>query len=258
MSSITNTKDEIKKGEIIFHGIPFHSLKNEIIENILDENIKNSRESNHISITNTESMYYANKYLKHKDYIRRATFSFCDGVGIVKLARFKGKFIERYHGPDFMNDVCRGGQSRGWRHYFLGGKPKVVEQLANNLLKKYPQMITAGTYSPPYRELTTAEEENIIHAINQSNADILWVGLGLLKQERWIAKYKNKLNVPWIVGVGAAFDFHSGNRHRAPQWIRDIGFEWLYRLIREPRMFKRNINSMIFLFNAMINKSNLE
>lgn len=258
MSSTDNKIDEIKKGEIIFRGIPFHSIKKEIIVKILDDNIKTDRVNNHISITNTESMYYANKYPEHRDYIIRATFSFCDGVGIVHAARFKNKFIKRYHGSDFMDDVCRYGQTLGWRHFFLGGKPEVIETLSNNLLTKYPRMILAGTYSPPYRELNTVEEDHIIRVINQSNADMLWVGLGLLKQERWIDKHKNRLNVPWNVGVGAAFDFHSGNKARAPIWIRNIGFEWLYRLIREPRMFKRNINSMIFLLNTLIHKSNLE
>ena len=90
----------------------------------------------------------------------------------------------------------------------------------------------------------------MIDAINAAEPDIVWIGLGLLKQERWIEKYKSRIKAPWLIGVGAAFDYHAGTARWAPPWIRSIGLEWLYRLCFEPRMFVRNYRSAKFMFNA--------
>lgn len=107
---------------------------------------------------------------------------------------------------------------------------------------------TAGTLCPPFRELTGEEEDKMIDLINESNADIVWVGLGLLKQERWIKKYKDRIDAISFSGVGAAFDFHSGNVRWAPIWVRKIGLEWFYRLICEPKRWRRYIDIPRFLF----------
>jgi N-acetylglucosaminyldiphosphoundecaprenol N-acetyl-beta-D-mannosaminyltransferase len=127
----------------------------------------------------------------------------------------------------------------------------VAEMLATRLKARFPELEIAGTFCPPFRVMTLEEEEEMIREINESNADVIWVGLGLLKQERWIETYRDRLNVPWLVGVGAAFDYHAGTARWAPAWIRGIGFEWLYRLYFEPRMLIRNIYSFIFLLEAM-------
>ena len=111
-------------------------------------------------------------------------------------------------------------------------------------------MITAGTFCPPFRPMTSHEERKMIDQINAAHPDILWVGLGLLKQERWIAEHLDKINVPWMIGVGAGFDFTAGTVKRAPDPFRRVGMEWLYRLCFEPRMFKRNIWSYAFMFQA--------
>ena len=112
------------------------------------------------------------------------------------------------------------------------------------LTEKYPGLIAAGSYSPPFRELTPEEDQIVIDLINEAKPDILWVGLGLLKQERWVEEHLGKIQVPWMVGVGAAFDFHAGTIKRAPKFFRNIGLEWLYRLAFEPRMFIRNLYSL--------------
>ena len=135
--------------------------------------------------------------------------------------------------------------------FFLRGKKGVPELLSKELTKKNPGLITAGTFSPPFRLLTQKEDEEIIEEINKANPDILWVGLGLLKQERWIAEHLGKIKVPWMVGVGAAFDFNAGTIKRAPKFFREFGLEWLYRLAFEPRMLIRNYYSLLLFFQII-------
>lgn len=231
--------------------IAVHSCDEKKIFVKMKETIDSLEKLNYISITNTESMYYAEKIPEHKHYINNATFSLCDGMGSVIAGKFHGKDIKRFHGPDFMIKVCDYGQKEGWKHFFYGGKEGVADILIENLLKEYPDMQVVGSFCPPFRELTKDEEQDMIEYIKKTEPDIIWVGLGLLKQEAWIAKYQNDIEVPWAVGVGAAFDFYAGTVKRAPKIFQKFGLEWLYRLSKEPRMFKRNMNSFAFMFKAI-------
>jgi N-acetylglucosaminyldiphosphoundecaprenol N-acetyl-beta-D-mannosaminyltransferase len=199
----------------------------------------------YISITNTESLYHATKITSHFQYISNATFSCCDGVAVVLAGKMLGYTIPRLHGPDLMVKCCEFGVTRGWRHFFYGGKKGIPETITRNFATTFPGFKTVGCYSPPFRPLNFHEDDKIIEMINRAKPDILWVGLGLLKQERWIYEHLGKINVPWMIGVGAAFDFHAGSVKRAPKFYRDIGLEWLYRVISEPRMIRRNLYSAL-------------
>ena len=205
------------------------------------------REKGYISITNTESVYHATSNPEHLAIINNADFSCCDGIGLVIAGRFLGSVIPRLHGPDLMLKCCDYGLERKWRHFFYGGKESVPELLSANLAGRFPGLTIGGAYSPPFRSLTLEEDQEIIKLITQAKPDILWVGLGLLKQEKWIADHLGKIDVPWMVGVGAAFDFHAGTIKRAPLAFQKIGLEWLYRLAFEPRMFVRNLRSFSIL-----------
>jgi N-acetylglucosaminyldiphosphoundecaprenol N-acetyl-beta-D-mannosaminyltransferase len=148
--------------------------------------------------------------------------------------------------------VCEYGEKRGWRHFFYGGNEGVADLMAEKLKEKFPGLITAGTYFPPFRPLTLEEDKEVVDLINQARPDIVWVGLGLLKQEQWIADHLNKIDVPWMVGVGGAFDYHSRAIPWAPNWIQAIGMEWLFRIILQPRQrFKRYHWSYVFMFEAI-------
>jgi N-acetylglucosaminyldiphosphoundecaprenol N-acetyl-beta-D-mannosaminyltransferase len=232
-------------------GIAVHSCDENLILSEMERIIRKGDIFNHIAITNTESMYFAEKIPGHMAYINSAAFSLCDGMGSVIAGKFQGHEIKRFHGPDFMLQVCEFGQDKGWKHFFYGGKEGVADILVENLKKKYPDLDVVGTFCPPFRELSTKEEKEMIAYIKAKKPDIIWVGLGLLKQEKWIAKYQNQIEVPWAVGVGAAFDFYAGTVKRAPQIFQKFGMEWLYRLSKEPRMFKRNMNSFLFMFKAI-------
>jgi len=230
--------------------IPVHSVPHDSVLSSMATHISSRAGSQHICITNTESMFFALRNSAHREYIDRSTFSLCDGMGIVIAGRAGGKKIQRFNGPILLEKSAEFGVSKGWRHFFCGGREGVADTLSSKLANKYPGLQVAGTYCPPFRDLTVDEERAMLEAINAAKPDIVWVGLGLLKQESWIAKYKDRIDAPWLIGVGAAFDYHAGTARWAPAWIRKIGLEWLYRLWFEPRMLVRNLRSARFMFNA--------
>jgi N-acetylglucosaminyldiphosphoundecaprenol N-acetyl-beta-D-mannosaminyltransferase len=195
------------------------------------------RECGHfISITNTETMYYGLRDGTIGSHIRDADFSLCDGVGVIVAGWAWGHRIERFTGPVLQLMASDFGRAHGWRHFFYGGKEGVPEEMARRLTERYPGLIVCGTYSPSFRGLTHEEDDRVIAMINDCEPDIVWVGLGLLKQERWIQEHLKRVHAPWMVGVGAAFDYHSGAVPWAPPMARSIGAEWIFRLLREPRL----------------------
>ncbi len=156
-------------------------------------------------------------------------------------------------GAELLEAVCRSGETKGLRHYFYGGKPGVAEAMIKNLRAKYPNMEVAGFYSPPFRRLTEEEDDEIVRDINHLEAQIVWVGLSTPKQEIWMSEHVGKIHGATLIGVGAAFDFHSGAVSRAPEWMRSSGFEWVYRICSEPRrLFPRYVKIVPwFLINTV-------
>jgi exopolysaccharide biosynthesis WecB/TagA/CpsF family protein len=152
-------------------------------------------------------------------------------------------------------NLCDSGREYGLRHYFYGGAPGVAEELTRRLCDAFPGLEVVGRDSPPFRPLSAEEDAAAIARINEREPDVLWVGLGAPKQERWMADHVDSVQVPIMIGVGAAFDFHSGNIKWAPRWIRLLGMEWAYRLVRAPgRLWKRNLDSPLFLFHVLLQK----
>lgn len=252
-TSANHVKPASNFRNILIDNIPFSCASwGEILES-MDSRPYGSR--NYISITNTESLHFAFNNLDHRKYIQGASFSCCDGVGILLAAKRNGFTIPRLHGPDLLLKCCEFGQLKGWKHFFYGGKQGVPELLSRNLKTKYPKMRIVGAHSPPFRKLTKAEDAKIIEMINDSGADIVWVGLGLLKQEKWIIDHLPKSNARWMIGVGAAFDFHAGTVTRAPRWVQAIGLEWFYRAILEPRMWIRHARAFRAFSKILINKN---
>jgi N-acetylglucosaminyldiphosphoundecaprenol N-acetyl-beta-D-mannosaminyltransferase len=172
-----------------------------------------------------------------------------DGMIIVWLLKAMGhRHVNRVYGPDLLLEVCKYSVHLGWSHYFYGGGPGVADKLSQKLYEQFPGLQISGCYSPPFYPLTKSEDEKIIHKLNESNADIIWIGLGSPKQEEWIAKHRSLLSSPVLVGVGAAFDFLSGVKPQAPRWVQRNGLEWLYRLSKEPRrLWRRYIEYPKFL-----------
>jgi N-acetylglucosaminyldiphosphoundecaprenol N-acetyl-beta-D-mannosaminyltransferase len=147
----------------------------------------------------------------------------------------------RVYGPDLMARYCERAALTGARMFLYGGRNQgALVQLALNLRTRYPGLNIVGGYAPPFRPLTGEEEDFILDEINRSQADVVWVGIGVPKQEKWMAAMRPRLKAPVLVGVGAAFDFHAGLVPQAPSWMQSMGLEWAYRLLQEPgRLWKR-------------------
>ena len=192
-----------------------------------------------------------------RNIIANASLVYPDGISVASIAQSHIKRpVSRVSGPSFLLQACEYGVKHQWRHFFLGGAEGVAEKMVRNLQEKYPKMQVAGYYSPPFREMTEEEEKDLKKMIEDSHPDLLWVGLGGPKQEFWIRKHLNKINVPVMLGVGAAFDFHSGNRPWAPPFIRKIGAEWIYRNITGGKnIIKRTREGcLIVLYHVLKNK----
>lgn len=159
-----------------------------------------------------------------------------DGMPLVWLSKLRSKLkIGRVCGSDLLDAMCRAGEAKNLRHFFYGGKPGVPEAMAHKLKAKYSGLCVVGFYSPPFRRLTDEEDNIVVDYINQSGAQIVWVGLSTPKQEFWMHDHVGRIQGATLLGVGAAFDFHSGSIARAPKWLQNLGLEWFHRLLSEPR-----------------------
>ncbi|HLU28799.1 MAG TPA: WecB/TagA/CpsF family glycosyltransferase [Glycomyces sp.] len=173
-----------------------------------------------------------------------------DGMPMVWAGRRAGaEWMDRVYGPDLMLNVLGRAAERGWSSFLYGGKDGVPELLARKLAERIPGVTIAGAYSPPFRPLTEAEDAEIVDRINDSGAQLVWVGLSTPKQERWMAAHRDRLTAPALFGVGAAFDFHAGLVPQAPSWMQRRGLEWFYRLTKEPRRLWRRylVNNPAYL-----------
>lgn len=168
-------------------------------------------------------------------------FNVPDGMPLVWLGKLRGmRLNKRLYGPDVMQAFCATAAQKGYRHYFYGGARGVPERLAANLKNEFAGTVIAGCFSPPFRPLTKREDDDAVQRINDAQPDILWVGLGCPKQEKWAFEHRSVLKVPIIASVGQAFDIHSGRIAQAPAWMRNNGLEWIFRLMSNPRrLWKR-------------------
>jgi N-acetylglucosaminyldiphosphoundecaprenol N-acetyl-beta-D-mannosaminyltransferase len=159
-----------------------------------------------------------------------------DGMPMVWMGKLSGhKEMKRVYGPDLMLKVCEWSERSGCRHFFFGGAEGVASALKASLTKRFPALQVVGCYTPPFRALNAQEVLELQRQVAEARPDILWVGLSTPKQEKFMAEFLPKLDVTLMVGVGAAFDFHTGRVRQAPGWIQRSGLEWFYRMCCEPR-----------------------
>lgn len=175
-----------------------------------------------------------------------------DGAGVVLAARLLGTpLTARVAGADFFAAVTQRAETRGGlKVFFLGSSEPVLARIVARHSREYPHVTVCGTYAPPFKsEFTEAETAAMIAAVNAAKPHILWVGMTAPKQERWIHENRTRLNAGVIGAIGAVFDFYAGTKQRAPQWICDLGLEWLPRLVREPRRLWRRsfVSAPIFV-----------
>lgn len=171
-----------------------------------------------------------------------AAFTVPDGQPLAWALRALGHDIDsRVYGPELMARACERAARSGQRHYLYGGRDQsALFKLTLRLRQRFPGLRIVGGYSPPFRAMSEAELDAVAADINRARPDVVWVGIGVPKQEKWMAAMRDRLDAPVLVGVGAAFDFHAGLVPQAPGWMQRHGLEWLYRLKQEPRrLWKR-------------------
>lgn len=190
-----------------------------------------------------------------KKVYEKADLILTDGQPLVWFSRlYRTKIKEKISGSDLFPRLCKMAAQRNFTMFFLGAAEGVAAKAAKNLTHKYPGLQVVGTYSPPRGfEKNPVELKKAIDIVHAKQPDILIVGLGAPKQEKFMYYNKEKLGVPVSLGLGASLDFEAGNVKRAPKWMRNIGMEWLYRLAKEPkRMFKRYIIDDMLIFKLLI------
>jgi len=213
----------------------------EVIE-LMDYWIRNESQKNHWIIAT--GMHGVVEAARKKDFgqmLKSANLWVCDGISLVWLAKLNGFNLKRrVAGPDLFHEFLKFSNAKGYKHYFYGDTDETLKALKEKLSKNLPNIKTES-FSPPFRKLTPEEDNEMVKKINDTRPDVLWVGLGLPKQETWVFEHKDQLKVPVIIGVGAAFKFESEKVKRAPSWMGNLGLEWLWRLVYEPKTTWRRV-----------------
>lgn len=199
-----------------------------------------ARESRYICVCNVHSVVSTTLDPELRAAVNGADMSTPDGAPVAWVMRRLGfPYQERINGPDLMWRYLGVAERLGQTVFLYGSTEATLARLRESMAVSFPRLIVAGTLSPPYRLLSASEAEDEVRVINGSGANVLFVGLGCPKQEKWMAARRGRINA-LMIGVGAAFDYHSGTTRRAPLWMQRKGLEWLYRLCAEPRrLFKR-------------------
>jgi N-acetylglucosaminyldiphosphoundecaprenol N-acetyl-beta-D-mannosaminyltransferase len=196
-----------------------------------------------VIVTGFHGLMEAHKSPSIQSILNSAELWVPDGIAPVWLARLRGhRNVVRAPGAEIMMKFLMRSQEKGYSSYFYGDTEETLAALCETVRRDYPRHRIAGSYSPPFRPLTPSEETAIIDRINDARPDVLWVALGMPKQDIWIHERLTQLNVPVAMGVGAAFAFVAGTVPRCPEWMGRAGFEWVYRFLKEPaKLWRRDI-----------------
>lgn len=188
------------------------------------------------------------------DAFGHAAMAFPDGTPTVWVGRAQGlRNMNHVTGPAVMKEMFRHEEFADYSHFFYGGKPGVAEELATRLKSQFPWTRVAGTFTPPFRELTPAEERRLVVEVHRVKPDIVWVGISTPRQDLWMRRMLPYLDTRMMFGVGAAFDFLTGRIRTCPEWIKRAGLHWLHRLAQDPvRLWSRNVHNMEFLWQITL------
>jgi N-acetylglucosaminyldiphosphoundecaprenol N-acetyl-beta-D-mannosaminyltransferase len=229
------------KANVVGTGISMTSYS-EVIE-MLDQ--RPADRATVVAVCTVHSVMSARRSQELADALAAADINTSDGVPLVWAIRWTTRpEQERVYGPELTRRAIAETVDKGWRHYFYGSTPETLAALEKAISESYPDASIVGSCSPPFRPLSQEETDEIIADIKAVHADVVWVGLGMPKQELWMQEVRSALPGVALVGVGAAFDFIAGTKKEAPPWIQRSGLEWLFRLWEEPRRLWRR-----YIFN---------
>jgi N-acetylglucosaminyldiphosphoundecaprenol N-acetyl-beta-D-mannosaminyltransferase len=200
-----------------------------------------ARQRGYVCVCNVHAVMASAEDPELRAALMSSSLNVPDGQPLVWALNLLGHSLkDRVYGPELMARSCARAVESGQRIYLYGGRNQgALVQLALNLRQRYPGVRIVGGYSPPHRPLSAEERAAVVKEINGSRADVVWVGIGVPKQEKWMAEMRSDLDAPVLAGVGAAFDFHAGLVPQAPNWLQESGLEWAYRLAHEPRRLWR-------------------
>ena len=224
---------------------------NEAVSRLVDWGSR--RESRYVCLVNVHSVVTASQDASFMKVLNQADMSTPDGAPVawsLRMAGFEGQ--DRISGNDLMHLYLAEAERRNQPVFFFGSTDSTLEGLRAQLLGRYPKLKIAGMLSPPFREPTAEEDQAHVDQINASGAAVVFVGLGCPKQEQWMAAHKGRIQAV-MVGVGAAFDYSAGTVRRAPRWMQQVGLEWFYRLVREPRRLARRylVTNSLFMVKTV-------
>jgi N-acetylglucosaminyldiphosphoundecaprenol N-acetyl-beta-D-mannosaminyltransferase len=221
-------------------GVPLGLIDYEETLDWIDGSVA-ARQRGYVCVCNVHTVMASAEDPELRAALLSSSINVPDGQPLVwALGALGHPLSDRVYGPELMARACARSATSGQRLYLYGGRNQgALVQLALNLRQRYPGVRIVGGYSPPHRPLTDEERESVVSEINGSRADVVWAGIGVPKQEKWMAQMRPLLHAPVLIGVGAAFDFHAGLVPQAPAWIQESGLEWAYRLAHEPRRLAR-------------------
>jgi N-acetylglucosaminyldiphosphoundecaprenol N-acetyl-beta-D-mannosaminyltransferase len=225
---------DVRMREIL--GIPIAMTDYEQAMDVMDGMVAR-REKGYVCAVAVHAVMVAQRDAEMKRALLGSTLTVPDGMPLVWAANALGENLpNRVYGPELMRRYSQRCATQGHRVWLYGGRDQGhLVQLALRMRQRHEGIKIVGGYAPPFRPLTVEEEDAIAEQINRAKPDVLWVGIGVPKQEKWMARMREKLDVPVMCAVGAAFDFHAGRISQAPSWMQDRGLEWTYRIAQEPR-----------------------
>jgi N-acetylglucosaminyldiphosphoundecaprenol N-acetyl-beta-D-mannosaminyltransferase len=241
-------------------GVKVSAVDIELAIDLADQWIQSKAGNGYICASGVHGVMEAYADADVRQILNQALMNVPDGMPMTWVGRLQGFHdMDRVFGPDLMAEMCRLSVRRGYRNFLYGGKPGVADSLREALEKRFPGLQVVGTYTPPFRSLTSKEESDLSAQVQESRPHIIWVGLSTPKQERFMAQYIDRLEVPLMFGVGAAFDFHSGRIRDCSHWVKRAGLQWLHRLIQDPkRLWRRYLRSNpVFLWHIALQLSRL-
>ena len=235
-------------------GVGVHAVDMKSTVSLFETRIRNGGKG-YVCLTGVHGIMEAQGDPSLKSIFAEALLVAPDGMPTVWMGHMQGfPEMQRVFGPDLMVDIIGREEFRSCTHFFCGGEPGVAESLRDAMLQRFPWVQIAGTYSPPFRPMTAIEESELEAKVRSLRPDIIWVGLSTPKQERFMARYLPVLDTKLMIGVGAAFLFHTGVIKDSPKWVKQAGLQWLHRLLQEPaRLWKRYLlNNSRFVFCALL------
>lgn len=233
-------------------GVNIHAVDMDAAVHVITDIVRNGGKG-YVTVTGVHGVIESRTDISLKNSLDKATLNVADGMPLVWFGRLTGhKQVGRVYGPDLMFKICELSLKKNWTHFLYGGKPGVADELKIKLEKRYPGIRIAGTYCPPFRPLNEQEEKDLIDVVSKIKPDFFWVGISTPKQEIIMAQFLDKLDVRIMLGVGAAFDIHSGRMKDVPAWMKDSGFQWFYRLCQEPRRLWRRYCYIVPVFLFLV------